>query len=275
VRYFKFDGIGQGSSAGGPGEKFGADLEALLDLITELRHMQPDLFFNTTVGTWPSPYWLFFSDSIWRGGRDVGHHGVGTSRQQWMTYRDMIAYRTRVLRAPLYPLNSMKFQGVICARLGQAATISNNVDDLIDDIHMGAASGTQLQEFFVTPGMMTAKGWDAAAHTIAWMRQNTDVLVDSHWIGGDPGAAEIYGYASWAPRKGIFALRNPSDVASDITIDLQTVFELPKGSPSRYRLTPIWQKRSRAEAVIDVARPHHLNLAPLEVVVFHALPAAS
>ena len=275
VRYFKFDGIGVGSAAFGPGEKFGADIEAMLDLIADLRGLHPDMFFNTTVGTWPSPYWLFFSDSIWRDGRDVGHHGAGSTRQQWLTYRDMMAYRVRVLNAPLYPLNSMKFQGLINAKLGLATNLSNDVDDLIDDIRIGAASGTQLQEYFVTTSMMSPKAWDAAAEAITWMRQNTDVLVDSHWIGGDPGKAEIYGYASWTPRKGILVLRNPSDKAADITVDLKTVLELPDGSPSRYRLKPVWQKTPRAETVIDVTQPHKLELAPLELLVLDALPSAS
>ncbi|MFV1966935.1 MAG: hypothetical protein ACC628_16030 [Pirellulaceae bacterium] len=272
VRYFKFDGIGHGISASGPGEKFGADIEAMLDLIANLRNLQPDLFFNTTVGTWPSPYWLFFSDSIWRGGHDIGYHGSGSSRQQWLTYRDMTAYRERVLRAPLYPLNSLKSQSVICAQLGLATKISNDVEDLVDDIRMAAGSGTQLQEFFVTPSMLSPKAWDAMAESITWMRQNHDVLIDSHWIGGDPGEGEIYGYASWASRKGILVLRNPSNAPADITINLQTAFELPQGAPSCYRLKSVWEKTRRAEVAIDVSRPHRLKLQPLEVVVLEALP---
>ena len=275
VRYFKFDGIGKGSGASGPGEEFGADLEAMLDLIADLRALYPDMFFNTTVGTWPSPFWLFYSDATWRHGRDIGHHGAGSSRQQWLTYRDMMAYRARVLNAPLYPLNSLKFQGVMYAQLGLATNLNSDVDDLIDDIHVAAASGTQLQEFFVTSSMMSAKAWDAVAESIRWMRQNADVLVDSHWIVGDPGAAEIYGYASWAPRKGILVLRNPADKPASTTIDLQKAFELPKSTPTRYRLKAVWQKKSRAEKVVDLAQPQQFELEPLELMVFEALPASS
>ena len=272
VRYFKFDGIGKGSSAAGPGEEFGADIEAMLDLISDLRQRQPDLFFNTTVGTWPSPYWLFFSDSIWRGGGDLNYHGVGTSRQQWVTFRDMAAYRIRVLKAPLYPLNSIKSQGVMFAKLGLAADLLQDLDDLIDDIRMAAASGSQLQEFFVTPSMMSPEAWDAAAEAITWMRRNTDVLIDTHWIGGDPGEGEVYGYASWAPRKGILVVRNPSDKPAEITGTLQTVFELPKGSPARYRITPLWQKTPRSDMTVDINQSHTLELAPFEMVVLEALP---
>lgn len=272
VRYFKFDGIGKGSSAAGPGEEFGADIEAMLDLIRDLRQRQPDLFFNTTVGTWPSPYWLFFSDSIWRGGGDLNYHGVGTSRQQWITFRDMAAYRIRVLKAPLYPLNSIKSQGVMFAKLGLAAELSQDLDDLIDDIRMAAASGSQLQEFFVTPSMMSPEAWDAAAEAITWMRKNKDVLIDTHWVGGDPGEGEVYGYASWSPRKGILVVRNPSDKPAEITGNLQTVFELPEGSPDRYRIKPLWQKTSRSAVTIEIDESHTLQLAPFEMVVLEALP---
>ena len=274
VRYFKFDGIGKGASAAGAGSEFGADIEAMLELISDLRSREADLFFNTTVGTWPSPYWLFYSDSIWRGGGDLSYHGVGTKRQQWITFRDTAAYRIRVLKAPLYPLNSIKSQGVMYAKLGLAAELSKDLEDLIDDIRMAAASGSQLQEFFVTPSMMSPEAWDATAEAISWMRKNTDVLIDTHWVGGDPGEGEVYGYASWAPRKGILVLRNPSDKPVDVTGDLQTVFQLPEGAPGRYRVAPLWQKTARAEVTVDSDQSHTLRLAPFEMIVLEALPVA-
>ena len=272
VRYFKFDGIGKGSSASGPGKEFGPDIEAMLDLITQLRERQPDLFFNTTVGTWPSPYWLFFSDSIWRGGGDLSYHGSGSRRQQWITYRDGTAYRVRVCKAPLYPLNSIKSQGVMYAQLGLAAELSTDLDDLVDDIHMAAASGSQLQEFFVTPSMMPAEGWDAVAESIAWLRENADVLVDTHWIGGDPNQGQIYGYASWSPRKGILVLRNPSDKTCEIEVNLQSMLELPAANSGPYRITPRWQRGTRSEFTADAKEPFPVHLGPFEMIVLEAFP---
>ncbi len=272
VCYFKFDGIGSGASAAGPGEKFGPDIEAMLDLITELRAKQPDLFFNTTVGTWPSPYWLFFSDSIWRGDADLSYHGAGTRRQQWLTFRDNASYHIRICKAPLYPVNSIKSQGVMCAQLGLAAELSQDLDDLIDDIRMAAASGTQVQEYFVTPGMMPAEAWDAAAEAIAWVRENTDVLVDSHWIGGDPAKGEIYGYGSWAPRKGILALRNPVDKPQDIAVDLKTMLEMPAEAAGQYRIVPRWQKGTQPEVTVDSQQSVNLRLAPFELIVLECVP---
>lgn len=273
VKYLKFDGVGGGNESTGPGEEYGPDIEALLRLITDLRKVQPELFINATVGTWPSPYWLWYSDSIWRAGGDVGFAGVGTKRQQWLTYRDMTVRKFRVLPAPLYPLNSLKSQGVMCAPLDLAGKISNDPKDLIDDIHMAAASGTQLQEYFVRPAMIPAEVWDAMAETLSWMQQHADVLVDTHWIGGDPGKGEVYGYASWSPRKGILVLRNPADQPAQWAVDVQSVFELPHEAPRKYHFQQPWQTADDRQAqVLEAGHPHVIRLAPFEVLTFEAIP---
>jgi hypothetical protein len=275
VKYLKFDGVGGGNASTGPGEEYGPDIEALLQLITDLRKVQPELFVNTTVGTWPSPYWLWYSDSIWRAGGDVDYAGKGTPRQQWLTYRDMTACQFRVLPAPLYPLNSLKSQGVMCAPLSLAGKLSNDPKDLIDDIHMAAASGTQLQEYFVRPAMLPAEVWDAMAKTLSWMQQNADVLVDTHWIGGDPGKGEVYGYASWSPRKGIFVLRNPADQPAEWAVDVQTVFELPRGALDKFLLTNLWQQSDQTQRpLLKAGQPHVVRLAPFEVLTFEAIPVS-
>lgn len=273
VGYFKFDGIGPGDVSAGAGTEYGPDIETLLELITDLRKVRADVFINTTVGTWPSPYWLWYSDSIWRTGRDVGFHGPGSTRQQWLTYRDMIGYQLRTRRGPLYPLNSLKFQSVMYAPLSLAAKISNDPDDLVDDIRMAAASGTQLQEFFVTPGMMTDRLWDAAAEAINWSHSNADVLVDTHGIGGDPGKGEVYGYASWSPRKGILVLRNPSDGPAKHRVDLESAFELPEGACRSFRLASPWKGEGGSAVTVNAGEPHTFELAPFEVVVLEAEPA--
>eukprot|EP00931_Biecheleriopsis_adriatica_P032883 TRINITY_DN19134_c0_g1_i1.p1 TRINITY_DN19134_c0_g1~~TRINITY_DN19134_c0_g1_i1.p1 ORF type:complete len:546 (-),score=94.47 TRINITY_DN19134_c0_g1_i1:41-1678(-) len=77
VNFFKFDGI-----AGDPAEVPG-EIEAMLAFSGELRAATPegkeekrskkekDVWINLTTGTWPSPFFLLWVDSIWRGHRDV------------------------------------------------------------------------------------------------------------------------------------------------------------------------------------------------------------
>jgi len=45
------------------------------------------VFISATVGTWASPFWTFFADSIWRQGGDTGYHGQGDTRQQALPTR--------------------------------------------------------------------------------------------------------------------------------------------------------------------------------------------
>lgn len=269
IGYLKFDGMGSGDN--GPGRDYGGDMQALVHLFDQLRRARPDLFINSTTGTWPSPFWLLHSDSVWRGGEDVAYKGEGSRRQQWLTYRDALGFQIRTRRGPLFPFNSLKFQSVMCARLSLAHELGTGLRDLVDDIHMAAASGTQLQEYFVTAQMLTPAAWDVAAESIAWLQQNADVLADSHGIGGDPAQGQVYGFASWAPRMGIVTLRNPTGRTAQYALDLQEAFELPPGTPRRYVLRSPWKPFSptpsyRAEA----GTPLRLSLAPFEVLVFEA-----
>lgn len=273
VNYFKFDGVGIGNDRDGADANFLPDIEGLLTLCTELRAMRPDVYLSITTGTWPSPYWLFYGDSIWRNGADCGFHGAGTMRQRWITYRDMITYRMIVQRAPLYPLNSLMVQGICYAQLGTATKMANDLGDLTDEIRMLFGSGTQLQELYVTPEMMTAPMWDALAEAAAWSRLNADVLVDVHWVGGDPGEGQPYGYASWSPRKGILVLRNPAEAKARFSVDVGQAFELPSGAARRYRLESPWQAAKDAHRItLEAGQAHIFDLGPFAALVFEAMP---
>ena len=84
VNQFKFDGTGNVAHAI-PGSAFDSDFDAMIALIEGLRAEEPDLFVNLTTGTYPSPFFLRYADSIWRGGDEHAFAGVGTKRQQWST----------------------------------------------------------------------------------------------------------------------------------------------------------------------------------------------
>ncbi len=273
VNCFKFDGVGIGNGRDGADEEFMPDIEGLLKLCGELRELRSDVYLSITTGTWPSPYWLFHGDSIWRNGHDCGFHGAGTMRQQWITYRDMITYRMIVKRAPLYPINSLMVQGICYAQLGTATRMANDLGDIVDEIRMLFGCGTQLQELYVTPQMMTPPMWDALAEAASWSRDNADVLVDVHWIGGDPGSGEVYGYASWSPRKGIIVLRNPGQKKTRFSVDVQEAFELPVGAAQRYELTSPWANdKSPSSIIVHAGHAHAFDLAPFEALILEAAP---
>ncbi|MBC8468452.1 MAG: enterotoxin [Planctomycetes bacterium] len=269
LSYFKFDGIGVGGRPAGTNSEFAQDMNALLRLISDLRSVKPDVFINITTGTWSSPFWLWYGDSIWRSGHDWSTHGAGSKRQQQITYRDNETYHNVVLRSPLHPLNSLMTQGFMFANHG----LPKDRDNLTDDIRAFFASGTDCQELYVTPSLMTDQDWDALAEAAQWSRSNADVLVDTHWIGGDPAEGEIYGWASWSKRKGILSLRNPHDKPGSITLDIGKAFELPKGAPISYFLKSPWKQDIGKPSIKLIAgKKHAFNLKPFEVLVFDATP---
>jgi len=269
LNYFKFDGIGAGGRPTGADARFAQDIEGLLRLIGELRQAKPELFINVTTGTWPSPFWLWYGDSTWRAGRDWGTLGWGSKRQQQVTYRDNETYHNVVCRAPLYPLNSLMTQGIMFANHG----LANEAEGLVEDIRAFFASGTNCQELYITPSLLDSQSWDALAEAARWSRDNADVLVDTHWVGGDPAKGQVYGWASWSRRKGILALRNAKDEPGMITLDIGKVFQLPEGAPQSYSLKSPWKQDADKNAVVlSAGKEHTFELKPFEVLVFDATP---
>ena len=273
ANYFKFDGVGFGNdSKGSAGTELAPDIEAMLRLIGDLRRIRPDVFISVTTGTWPSPYWLWHGDSIWRNGQDVGYFGSGTMRQKWITYRDMIVYRMITRRGPLYPINSLMVVGVALGQWSIPTKMQADTGDVVDEIRMLFGSGTNNQELYITPALMTPPMWDALAEAAKWSRGNADVLVDVHWFGGDPGKAEPYAYVSWSPRKGILALRNPGKKPAVLEVDLQKAFELPKDACRRYVLKSPWKQGREPKITLEAGKPHIFKLAPFESLILEALP---
>ena len=272
VSFFKFDGMG-GGGAGATGE-LADDVDAVLELTRELREQDPDLFISATVGTWASPFWLLYADSIWRQGGDTGFHGPGSPRQQWITYRDMFCYRSIVQAGPLYPLNSLMLHGPCIGERANPARMEREEKSVADEIWTFFGSGTGLQELYISPHLLTPSMWDELAAAAKWSRKNTDVLVDTHWIGGDPGAGEVYGWASWQHRGGILVLRNPSDEAGTFELELARDLELPDRHLTDYLLKPVRPEQRPGVLRAESVTPLPLELQPFEVLVFEIIPVA-
>lgn len=271
VNQFKFDGTGNADHVF-PGSRFDSDFSAMIHLIGELRQEKPDIYINLTTGTDASPFWLFYADSIWRGGEDDDLAGVGTNRERWITYRDGDTYARIVQRGPLYPLNSLMLHGIIYAKYNKRLDTDPG-DDFANEVHAYFGSGTQLQELYITPSLLKEKNWDTLAEAARWSRDNAEVLKDTHWVGGDPNWLQVYGWASWSPKKSILVLRNPSDKAGSIDIDLARVLELPSGSPRTYSAKSPWKADDGAAPLtLSASTPHRFTLKPFEVLTLNLEP---
>lgn len=270
VNQFKFDGTGNVNTVI-TGSQFDSDFDAAIHLVEDLRATKPDIYINLTTGTYPSPFWLRYADSIWRGGEDHDFAGVGSWRQKWITYRDRDVYERVVKQGPLYPLNSLMLHGLIYAQY--AKNLSTDPEgDFTAEVHDYFGTGTQLQEMYITPSLLTKQNWDTLAESAKWSRENRDVLRDTHWIGGDPAKLEVYGWASWSPGKAILVLRNPSDETQQFPVDAAQAFEIPPGAPSEFTAKSPWKSDAATSIELRGGTAHVFSLAPFEVRVLEATP---
>lgn len=273
VNQFKFDGTGNVDHVY-PGSNFDSDFDAAIHLIGRLRLADPNIYINLTTGTWPSPFWLMDADSIWRGGEDHSFAGVGSSRQRWITYRDAQTYRNIVQRGPLFPLNSLMLHGMIYAQYAKGLNTDPD-NDFHDEVESFFGSGTQVQEMYITPSLLSRQDWDTLAQGANWSRAHADTLKDTHWIGGDPGQLQVYGWASYRPghakhpANAIVVLRNPSDKPQDFSLDMQQALELPVDAPGTYTARDPWHEKA-SPITLRAGHPVELHLQPWEVQTFDA-----
>ncbi len=267
---FKFDGTGNADRVF-PGSEFDSDFDAMLALIHRLRQVEPNIFINLSTGTYPSPFWLFDTDDIWRGGDDHSFTGVGTSRQRWITYRDSQVYKNVVKQGPLFPVNSLMLHGMIYAQYADGLK-TDPKGDFRDEVETFFGSGTQVQEMYITPSLLSSADWDILAKGARWSLDNAETLKDVHWIGGDPQQLQVYGWASWSPRNAIIVLRNPSDKPQTFSLDIQTALELPAGSARTYIAHDPWKATTPA-LTLHAGHATQIDLQPWEVRTLEATPS--
>ncbi|WP_174575055.1 enterotoxin [Rhodanobacter sp. C01] len=274
INQFKFDGTGNVSSVF-PGSRFDSDFAAAIQLISDIRKDKPNTFINLTTGTWASPFWLRYADTIWRDGEDDWYTGVGTMREKWITYRDQQTYQNIVQKGPLFPINSLMLHGIIYAQKNPRLNTDPG-HDFANEVHSYFATGTELQEMYITPSLLSEQNWDTLADAAKWSRMNADVLRDSHWIGGDPGRLDVYGWAAWSPKKAILTLRNPDDKPQLAVLDLQRELQLPPGVAHRFSVRDVWGSGSAGvPKQLDADHPDTVTLAPFEVLTLELTPAKS
>ena len=270
---FKFDGVGAGVGAGsGDLVDYQKDVEAFLNLLRDLLKLKPDIYMSLTTGTWPSVYWLKFGDNIWRGGDDTNMTGEGSKRQQWITYRDADVFKNIVQRGPLFPLNSLMTCGICIADNGNPGIFEMDAKDISDEIWSFFATGTNLQELYINPHRLNKTTWDCLAAAARWAKDNEPVMTDVHWIGGDPGKGEVYGYAAWSQKKSVVSLRNPTSRNQVFHFNAREIFEIPDGYTNNYLFTDVISELSNAKKSSAEGNAFMIILKPFEVRVFDAVP---
>jgi len=263
VNMYKFDGV-----AGDPRE-LAVEMEAMLGLLAELRAAakpkrakgdedDDDIWINLTTGTWASPFFLLWADSIWRGGPDIPSRrkdwepdvdrsllripgltwadvpSDGLSRRQrWIRWRNLVVQVLVVSRSHFFPLSQLMIHGVIVASHGDALHWGLSFFDEVDftqEVWSFVALGLQLQELYIAPRYMTSQAWDIVAEGLQWASREASILRDSHWAFGDARLRQVYCVSSWdvAAARGFLFFHNPTGkVQNSDFFSLASALELP------------------------------------------------
>ena len=282
--FFKFDGISAQFSAVGPdnGDTGNENAEGIIRLEQYVReNLKEDIFFNTTVGTWASPFWYQITDATWRQENDHGEIGNNSnSRENWITYRDNLVHQNYVTNSPICPINTLMTHGFMLTEFGPPAGNPRDYKSVLNELRCAFACGSGMVELYNDYKLMNSieggKLWNDLADLIKWQKQNEDVLMDAHWVGGDPwtgSKAEVYGWASWNGLKSTLALRNGANGAQKITITLREALEIPANFNGSITLTKPFADQADLEGLtvgepINIDTPLTLTLPGSSVYMF-------
>ena len=237
--FFKFDGISGQFSSVGPdaGDTGNENAEGIIRLEQYVREeLREDIFFNTSVGTWASPFWYQITDATWRQENDHDRTGNNSyNRENWITYRDRLVYQNYVKNSPICPINTLMTHGFILTKFGPPASDERDYLTVRNELRAAFLCGSGMVEVYNDYDLMNSINggalWADLAECIAWQKRNADVLPDAHWVGGNPwtgSKAEVYGWAAWNGTKSSLALRNGANDAQTFTFTLRSALNIPK-----------------------------------------------
>ena len=290
--FFKFDGISAQFSATGPdaGATGQENAEAIIDIEQRVREVKPDIFLNTTVGTWASPFWFQYTDAVWRQENDHGTIGNGkNSRENWITYRDRLVYQNFVQNSPLCPINTLMTHGFMLSKYGGGvASMSQDYNDILRELRCAFACGSGMVEIYADFALMNSinsgKLWGDLAECIKWQREQADVLPDVHWVGGNPwdiskSKSEVYGWASWNGKKATLALRNPSTSQQTFKTTLREALDIPDYITGSITLEQAFSQSNlnglTVGQPIDIDTELTLKLSASSVYVFNGIDSST
>lgn len=284
--FFKFDGISAQFSAKGPddGTTGNENAEGIITCERFVReNVKEDVFFNTTVGTWASPFWFHFADAVWRQENDYGTIGNNNiDREKWITYRDRLVYQNFVQGAPYCPINTLMTHGFIFTTKG---SVSKNLEyePAKRELRCAFACGSGMVELYADHALLSStnggKLWKDLADCIRWQRENSDVLPDIHWIGGNPWTGsthEVYGWAAWNGIKAVLTLRNGDNNSKTFKFRLRQVLDIPEDVNSQIVLAKAFEDQPLLQGLaegtpLDLDTEISVSLPGSSVYVFNGM----
>ena len=233
VGYFKWDGIQfvcNEPDHGHPVDVYSrrAALKSVIAMCRSVREAKPSAFLNITSGTWLSPWWLKYANTIWMDGEDYGYADVPSisMRDAAITYRDFVLYEDFHLKGLWFPVANLMTHGIIKGKLEMLGSPDEPLDKFTDDVLLYVARGVSMYELYISPDIMSDGEWTSIARSLAWAKDRFPILMHTEMVGGNPLQRQAYGYAHFDRMNGIIAARNPVVESQQLHVVLTTALGL-------------------------------------------------
>jgi hypothetical protein len=280
VGYYKWDGIQFSCSEpdhGHPVDVYSrrAVLQAVAEMCRAVREKNPNIFLNITSGTWMSPWWVKYANTIWMQGADYGFADVPSisTRDASITYRDFVLYEDWKLKGLWFPIANLMTHGIIKGKHESVGTTVEPLDKFTDDVLLYVARGVSMYELYISPDILSDGEWTSISRSLAWARDRFPILMNTELVGGNPMKGEAYGYAHFKGNSGIIVARNPVMDASKLSVELAPSQGLdPKASS--LVLERVYPTRWISPRLYKAGEAVTLPLDGFEMAVYEAYPLA-
>ena len=216
IGYYKWDGIQFSCSDPTHGHPIGiysrrAIMQSLIQKCDTVRALNPNIFLNITSGTWLSPWWVKYANTIWMQGMDYGFANLPSisTRDAAMTYRDYVLYQDFKQNGFWFPIANLMTHGIIKGKLQRLGKVAEPIDKFTNNALLYVARGVAMYELYISPDLLTDAEWNAIAQSLHWAKANFDLLKNSFYVGGNPAKGQPYAYVHYKGQRGIIAARNP------------------------------------------------------------------
>ncbi|MDD3907380.1 MAG: hypothetical protein PHF34_04115 [Bacteroidales bacterium] len=221
IKQLKFDGYilscPESDHGHEPGElSIERTAEALAETCRQVHRVSPDTWIETTcMGGNPSPWWLFYANSVigtFGGDLPEGRIPCPIYRESYTSARDF--FNIQGATYIMTPISAQEVLGID----------HQSMEPFANDAVTTIMRGHLFLPLYINPVYMDGARWKMIADIITWARKNaplignTNVLLPESWKNGrvpkftDDASTmpyEPYGYAHCMNDRGLIELRNP------------------------------------------------------------------
>ena len=182
-----------------------ASKEANPQLITEPTYMN-------SIANYISPWILKYSDTVWANGEDcvVGIGPAPDYRESHTNAREFMIFQS--LDQVWLPQNAIHYFDIIHV---------DSPEGFPNHAAMAFGRGRFFLSSYINPKLMQDDDWRIYAGLLRWARRNADILRNTVVMPSRVELGEPYCYAHWLGRRGILAVRNPTNETKQFVLDLR------------------------------------------------------